>query len=229
MSQTPGFSVDGVLDALRMQPPRIHGGGRAVMFVSARRGEGVTTVARAVAQAAGPGVVYAVDLDLRRNGLAKALCETESLGPKLDGRLQGVSFYSVRGPGNVVMREVTPAFSYHRVGRSLVHAGVFDARLLPQTAKVAVSARPEYWNAARSNGATVVIDAPALERSQVALRVAPHMDGVVLVVGADAGAAPAAIAAKAALVGAGSNVIGLVYTGADAPVMAMERLLRQAG
>ena len=106
---------------------------------------------------------------------------------------------------------------------------MFDARLLPPAARVAVSGRPEYWNAARTSGATVVIDAPALERSQVALRVAPHMDGVVLVVGADAGAAPPAIAAKAALVNAGARVIGLVYTGADAPVMAIERLLRQAG
>jgi hypothetical protein len=121
---------------------------------------------------------------------------------------------------------VTPAFSYHRVGQTRIQAGVFDARLLPATARVAVSARPEYWNAARTSGAIIVIDAPALERSQVALRVAPHMDGVVLVVGADPGAAPAAIAAKAALVNAGANVIGLVYTGADAPVMAMERLLR---
>ncbi len=229
MSGAPAFSVDGVLDALKAQRTRATGGGRTLLLVSARRGEGVTIVARAVAEAAGPGAVYAVDLDLKRNGLAKALCETAPLGPKIDGRLDGVSFYSVRGPGNVAMREVTPAFSYHRVGRSLVHAGVFDARLLPRSARVAVSARPDYWNAARAGGATVIIDAPALERSQVALRVAAHMDGVVLVVGADAGAAPAAIAAKAALVNAGANMIGLVYAGADAPVMAMERLLRQAG
>ena len=223
------FSVDGVLGALRAQAPRTQGGGRAIMFVSARRGEGVTTVARAVAEAAGSGLVYAVDLDLKRNGLAKALCETAALGPRIDGRFLGVSFYSVRGPGNAAMREVTPAFSYHRVGQTRIQAGVFDARLLPQMARVAVSGRPEYWNAARTSGATVVIDAPALERSQVALRVAPHMDGVVLIVGANAGAAPAAVSAKAALVKAGANVIGLVYTGAEASVMTMERLLRQAG
>lgn len=223
------FSVEGVLDALRAQPARARGGGRAVMFVSARRGEGVTTVASAVAQAAGPRAVYAIDLDLKRNGLAKALCEVGALGPKIDGRLGEVSFYSVRAPGHVALRETTPAFSYHRVGRTLVYAGVFDARLLPQGARVAVSARPDYWDVARAAGATVVVDAPALERSQVCLRVAPHMDGVVLVVGADSGAAPAAIAAKAALVHAGANLIGLVYAGATAPVMAMERFLRHAG
>jgi hypothetical protein len=199
------------------------------MFVSARRGEGVTTVARAVAEAAASSAVYAIDLDLKRNGLAKALCESAPLGPKIAGRLGGVSFYAVRGPGGAPMRELTPAFSYHRVGRSRVYAGVFDARLLARSARVAVSARPDYWDAARAGGATVVIDAPALERSNVSLRVARHMDGVVLVVGAGAGAAPAAIGAKAALVEAGANLIGLVYAGATAPVMAIERLLRQAG
>jgi hypothetical protein len=229
VSKAPAFSVHGVLDALNAQPARIQGGGRAVMLVSARRSEGVTIVARAVAEAAGPGAVYAIDLDLKRNGLAKAFSENAGLGPKVDGRLGGLSFYAVRGAGGAPVREAAPAFTYHRVGRSNLFAGVFDARQLPQGARVAVSGRPDYWNAARAGGATVVIDAPALERSDVALRVAPHMDGVALVVGADAGAAPAAVAAKAALVKAGANLLGLVYAGAPSPVMAMERLMRQAG
>jgi hypothetical protein len=55
------------------------------------------------------------------------------------------------------------------------------------------------------------------------------MDGVVLVVGGNKGAAPAAIAAKTALANAGANLIGLVYAGAAAPVIAIERMLRQAG
>lgn len=229
MSPSPAFSVDGVIGALKAQPQRMANGGRAVMLVSARRGEGVTTAARAVAEAAHWGVVYAIDLDLKRNALAKALAESAALGSKLDGRLGGVGFYSVRGPGSLAMPELTPAFSFHRVGQSSVYAGVFDARVLPSGARVAISARPEFWDAARASGAAVVVDAPALERSQVALRVAPHMDGVVLVVGSEPGAAPAALSAKALLTGIGANLIGLVYTGADAPVMAMERLLRQAG
>lgn len=227
MTTPPAFSVTGVLDALKAQPERVPGG-RAVMIVSARRGAGVTTVARAVAEAA-PGLTYAVDLDLKRNTLAKALSETAPLGPKIDGRLAGISFYSLRGRGNAPVHDAAPAFSYHRVGRSRLYAGVFDARLLPRNVRVAVSARSDYWDAAREGGATVVIDAPALERSDIALRVAPHMDGVVLVVSGQAGAAPAALAAKDALTAAGANIIGLVYSGAEAPVMAMERLLRQAG
>lgn len=223
------FSVDGVLAALRQQPGRIPGDGRAVMFVAARRGEGVTVVANAVALAAGPGAVYAIDLDLKRNALAQALSQAAPLGPKIDGRLSGVSFYAVYGANRRLLHEVVPAFSYHRVGRSHVYAGMFDAASLPLGARVAIANGPAYWNAARAGGATVVVDAPALERSDLALRVARHMDGVVLVVSGSQGAAPAAMQAKTALAKAGANLIGLVYSGATAPAMAVERLLRQAG
>jgi hypothetical protein len=107
---------------------------------------------------------------------------------------------------------------------------LFDPRALPHGGRIVISSTPHYWDAVRACGAVAVVDAPALERSQVGLRVAAHMDGVVLVVGSDAGAAPAALYAKEALVKAGGNLLGLVYAGATAPVMAIERLLlRQTG
>lgn len=225
----PAFSVEGVLDALAMQPRRGAGEGRAIMFVAARRKEGVTTAARAVAQASGPGAIYAIDLDLKRNAFARELANVEALGPKIDGRLNGATFYSVRGPNGMVLPEREPAFSYHRVGRTRIYAGVFDPRHLPQGGRVVISSAPHYWDSARAGGAMAIVDAPALERSEIGLRVARNMDGVVLVVGSDRGAAPAAIAAKDALVNAGANLMGIVYAGASAPVLKIERLLRQAG
>lgn len=216
------FSVEGILDVLAMQPRR--GRGRAIMFAAARAGEGVTTAARAVAHAAGPGAVYAIDLDLRRNELARVLSADGALGPRIEGTLNGVTLHTVRD-----MPNAPPAFFYHRIGRTRVYAGVFDMRALPNGARVGISARPDYWDAARAGGAFVVVDAPALDQSSMALRVAQHMDGVVLVVGAGKGAAPAAIAAKAALQDAGANLMGLVYSGAAAPVIAIDRMLRQAG
>lgn len=225
----PQFSLEGVLDALAVQPQKSPGAGRTIMFVSARRKEGVTTAASAMARAANAGSVYAIDLDLKRNALARAMSQVEPLGPPIEGRLNGTSFYSVRSPGSVVLPEQAPAFAYRRVGRSRVYAGVFDARALPAGGRVVISSAPHYWNAVRAGGATAVVDAPALERSEIALRVARNMDAVVLLVGAEPGAAPAAIAAKNAIVAAGGNLIGLVYAGATAPVMAIERLLRQAG
>jgi hypothetical protein len=221
------ISLDGVFEALAAQPRISSGEGRALMFIAARRKEGVTGAAVAAANAAGPGAVYAIDLDLQRNALGRALSEGAPLGPKIDGALNGVSFCAAVDAQGRVIRSVTP-FSYHRKGRTRLFVGAFDSRVMPQGARVHVSSAPAYWDAARAGGATVVVDGPALERSRIALRVARHMDGVVLVVGSDPGAAPAAVAAKQALLSAGANLIGLVYTGASAPVMAMERLLRQA-
>lgn len=223
----PTFSVEGILDALAMQPGR--GEGRAIMFVSGRRATGVTTLAQAVTQAAGARAIYAIDLDLKRNALARTLAGKSRLGPSQDGRIAGQTFYSVRGAHGVLMQEREPAFAYHQVAGTRVFAGVFDAQALPHGGRVVVSSAPHYWDAARLSGAMAVVDAPSLDRSQIALRVARHMDGVVLVVGGAPGGAPAATAAKEALTAAGANVMGLVYAGASAPVMAIDRLLRQAG
>ncbi len=142
----------------------------------------------------------------------------------VEGDLGGQRFYTVRD-----LPDAPHAFFYHRVGRSRVYAGVFDMRALPKGARVGVSARSEYWDAARAGGAFVVVDAPALDKSSIALRVAPHMDGVVLVVGSGRGAAPVALEAKELLLEAGSNLIGLIYAGADAPAVAIDRMLRHAG
>ncbi|MEJ0059736.1 MAG: hypothetical protein WDM79_09265 [Terricaulis sp.] len=50
-----------------------------------------------------------------------------------------------------------------------------------------------------------------------------------LVVGADAGAAPAAMAARTEILAAGGSLLGLVYTNASGPVVALDRMLAQAG
>jgi hypothetical protein len=211
----PVIQLDGVFDALAR---RGRGGlGRALMFVAARRGEGLTTIACAAAQQAPPGPVYAIDLDLGRNGLARALSDVGALGPRAAPPFGEAQLVSMSG-----------AFGFHRVGATRIYAGVFDARMA-QGARVTVAPGSAFWDAVRASGAAAIVEAPALERGLVALRVARHMDGVVLVVGSGAGAAPAALAAKRALEGAGVEMMGLVYTGADAPVMAIERALSRAG
>lgn len=220
-----GFSVGGVLDALRMQPATSSGSGRAIMVIGAQRGQGVTTAARAVAEAARTATVYAIDLDLQRNALAKAFGE---LGPRIAGSISGVSFYAPVDGQKRMLRNAPESYFYHRVGRSRVFVGSFEQSAMPAGCRVWISDRSDYWDAARAGGATMVVDAPALDRSQVGLRVARHMDGVVLLVGSGPGAAPAAIAAKASLQAAGANVIGLIYAGASAPVMAIERLMRKS-
>lgn len=224
----PNLNLDAVFEALHAQHPRGRGGGRAIMFMSARAHEGVTTLSRAAAEAAGSGNVYAIDLDLRRNALARSFAASGALGARIDGRLSGLSFCSAWDGQGLKLRGSDGAFCYHRIGASKLYVGVFDGRGLPKSARLVVGAEPDYWNAARACGACVVIDAPALERSHVGLRIARHMDGVVLVVSERPGAAPAALAAKQQIVAAGGNLIGLVYTNASAPVAAIDRVMRRA-
>lgn len=220
------FSVASICDALYAQPPRGPGKGRALMLVGAQPKLGVTLAARAVAEALGPGAVYAIDIDLRRNALAQSFAKDNALGPRIDGALNGVRFHGAIDAKGAPL--TPPPFGLHRVGRSRVYVGAIDGRALPAGARLVLSAGGEYWDAARAGGAATVLDAPALDRSKAALCVARHMDGVVLVVGAGEGAAPAAMAAKAALAKAGANIMGLIYAGASAPVLAIDRLTRQA-
>ena len=221
-----GFSVDGVLGALRAQPAKSPGGGRAIMLIGAQRGQGVTTAARAVAEAASSATVYAIDLDLQRNALAASF--GAELGPRMGSALAGVSFYAPVDAQKRLLRNAPESYFYHRAGRSRVFVGKFDQSAMPAGCRVWISDRSDYWDAVRAGGATMVVDAPALDRSQAGLRVARHMDGVVMLVGSEPGAAPAAMAAKASLIAAGANVIGLIYAGASAPVMAIDRMTRKS-
>lgn len=226
---SPDVSVDLILDALHAQAPRSAGTGRAVMIVAARANEDAVGVARAVAYASTLGSVYAIDLDLRHNRLARSfLADGEAMGPRIDGALGGAVLWGVSNAAGRRVRDVSP-FAFHRVGRSHLYVGAFSPRAVPAGGSVSISSSPGYWDAVRAGGATAVVCAPALSQNEIALRVARHMDGVVLIVGSYAGSAPAALSAKNALDRAGTNVMGLVYAGVTAPVMAMERLRRQIG
>lgn len=222
------ISLERVFETLAVQPRKGPGTGRVVMFVAARRGEGTSTVVRNALKAAGTNAVYGIDLDLKRNALATEMAKDATLGPAIDGRLNGASFYSLAGADGRARAETTPVFSYHRVDRSKVFVGAFDEKAAGAGGRVLLSPGQDYWNAARAGGATVIVDAPAILRSPVAVRMAEYMDAVVLVVGSDAGAAPVAIAAKHELMAVGANIIGLVHTGVPAPILKMERLLRMA-
>lgn len=220
------FPARGLLQALAQQPPKSGGSGRAMLFLSARRNEAVTS-ATAAAVLASSGSAYAMDLDLTRGALAKSLSAAEALGPRIDGRLNGMSFFTARTAGGQQV-DAGAAFSFHRLGRRRAYVGMFDLAALPKGARATISSDSAYWDAARLGGATVFLAAPSLDRSTLALRIGRHMEAVVLCVGDEPGAAPAAQAAKEALVGAGANLVGLVYTGAPL-VLAIGNAFRKTG
>jgi len=193
------------------------------MFVAPRADEDVSSTARGAAEEAGAPTLL-IDLDLKRN--AHAAHYAARLGPPLEARAAGASFYRVVNAHREIVRE--NALTRHLVERTQLQVTAFNAGVMQPGARVQISGDAAYWNALRAMGGSIVVDAPALDKNSVALKLAKHMDAIVLVVSADAHAAPAAMDARAAIADAGGNVVGLVFARASAPVMAIDRLTRRA-
>ncbi len=68
---------------------------------------------------------------------------------------------------------------------------------------------PDFWRALRRHCDLVVVDAPAAERSQAGLTVAPFMDDVVLVVAAEESDVGASVELRDDLAAAGARCAGL--------------------
>lgn len=214
----------GVLAAACAAPGPHTGAGRTVLFVSARAGEGVSTTARGAAEEAGAPTLL-IDLDLKRNTHAAHYEARGKLGPALDARAGGASFYRVVTADKQAVRE--QALTRHLVTPHL-QVTAFNAGVVPPGGRVQISGDGAYWDALRAMGGVVAVDAPALERNPVALKLARHMDAVVLVVSPAALSAPAAMEARAALTQAGANVVGIVFAQASAETIAIDRFTRRA-
>lgn len=211
--------------AAAFSAPRAHAGpGRVVMLIAAREKEGVSSSARLAAEEADSPVLL-IDLDIKRDGQARHY--QSRLGPPRDARVNGLSFYRIKDMGGALLP--ARAVSRRAVEGMQLDVTAFDGAGLPPQARVQIGADAGYWNALRGAGETALVDAPALARTPLGLRLAPLMDAVVLVVSGEAGGAPAAIEARTALDRAGANVIGIVFARASAPVRIIDRLTRQAG
>ncbi|MET0182468.1 MAG: hypothetical protein ABW199_06245 [Caulobacterales bacterium] len=216
----------GVLAAARAAPRRFQGPGQVVMLIAARSGEGVSTVARGAAEDAGAPVLL-VDLDIKRSTHARYFSAHGGLGAPVDLHMNGLAFYRARDKAGRIV--VERAVKKRRTHSGNVDVTAFDPSALPKDARLQVGGDPAYWDALRAAGVFALVDAPALDRAPWAAKLARHMDSVVLVVSGEAGAAPAAIAAREALTEAGANVIGIVFARASAPVAAIDKFMRQVG
>ena len=197
------------------------GSSRALMFVSALSGEGVSTVAREYARceaAFAVKPVWLVDADLRDQTQMQALThEPARFGPP--GALSqaspdGSAFFTLAPPARDAQGRP--------VGddRFLVAQPFLDKRLwvtrfraekLAPGQRVKLFEQTGYWAALRSHAGTIVVDAPAADRSVHALQLAGLMDGVVMVVSEGDGDVQSRLALKADLEQAGGKVLGIVY------------------
>ena len=167
--------------------------GRSVMFISARAGEGVSSVAASFALlAAQPArrAVWLVDLDLKRNNLFNAFAVGPfaqafgGVGPPYSAALKTQPFFTVE-PEDPATSEGLGLFTAHRVGDTRLMVTQFDSTRLKPSQSVRIRTQPSYWQTVRSVTDWAVIDAPALELASAGLAIASQVDRTVIVVRAD--------------------------------------------
>ncbi|MFS0709902.1 P-loop NTPase family protein [Brevundimonas phoenicis] len=194
--------------------------GRVILFAAATSGEGVSTVAREFARMAavrGRRPVWLIDGDLPQQGqMEQVAAEPDRfgrLGPSVQASPDGSAFYAVSPP--LRGRDGKPAAP----GRILtakaclggrLYVTRFHMELLRAGQRVEAVDDPRYWTRLRAHADTVVIDAPAADRSDMALTLAPLVDSTVMVVAADSTGAAAPAALREEIDAAGGRVAGLV-------------------
>jgi hypothetical protein len=168
-------------------------GGRSVMFMSARPGEGVSSIAVSFALMAAQSArkpVWLVDLDLKRNHLFNTFAlgpfadAFGGVGPPYSAALKTQPFFTIE-PEDPEASAGLGLFTAHRVGETRLMVTQFDASRLKTGHAVRIRTQPAYWQAVRAQTDWAVVDAPALERAGAGLAIASQMDRVVIVVRAD--------------------------------------------
>lgn len=171
-------------------------GGRAlaVQFVSARSGEGASTVAREFARALvgrGSKGVWLVELDVMAGAQYDALMAgDEALGAPVRASPDQSAFFQVLPPTETADGRAWPDASYlaaYPVGQHRFWVTRFRREGLAPGQTVQIVDDPSYWASLREHADVIVVDAPAAERSRAAAAVAPYMDTTVVVVSAENG------------------------------------------
>ena len=212
------------------------GGGRIVLFMGARSGDGVSSMAASFAMLAATRTsrpVWLMDLDLARNTQLGAF-EAGLLGPDaprpgraVDGGLNQPPFYSVT-PASVSAdgaRPVEPRLmALHQLGQSNLYVSAFRNDRLRPGQRVRVRTQPAYWRSVRAVADWCVIDAPALERSGAGLVVASQVDAIVMVVNADDTPAEDARALKKEIEAHGGRVTGFILNRTKGDARLIDRL-----
>lgn len=173
-------------------------GAPVILFMAARAGEGVSSIAASAALHAASRAhraAWLVDLDLKGNALHGAFERgfAEDIGRPgraLDAALGQDPIYDVVGGTDVPER----LLAAHRIGKANLLVTRFRTELLPAGARLRLKSKPRWWTALRAAADWVIVDAPALDRSSAGLVAAGQADGVVIVTRAES-TTPAEVAA----------------------------------
>jgi hypothetical protein len=229
------LSTEMAVLARRLGPPP-GAAARSVLFVAPHAGAGATTVAREfarhVAASARKGV-WLIELDLMKGEIYDQMIEGRErfgrLGEPVRASPADAMFFTVTPKTRDSHGRAWPDVRYlaaHAVGQSKLWITRFRRESLRPGQTAQILAEPDYWEGLKPHADYVIVDAPAADRSQAALAVAPFMDACVLVVSGETRDDAAARALRDDLHAAGGRCAGLVLTRApQAPPAFLRKIL----
>ena len=194
--------------------------GRVIQIAAASTGEGVSTVAREYARLAAVRArkpVWLIDADLAQQGQVEAMAAQPDrfgrVGKAAVATPDGSIFFAISPPvTDAEGRPVPPArlVAARPFLGGRLWATRFAGERLRSGQRAEVLAEPRYWDALRRHAETVVIDAPAADRSDTAITLAPFVDATVLVVAAGSTAAVEPLALRDEIEAVGGRIAGVV-------------------
>jgi Mrp family chromosome partitioning ATPase len=161
-----------------------------VMFMSARSGEGASSVAASFALLAAEQArraVWLIDVDLKRNHLFNTFAVGPfadafgGVGPPYSAALKTQPFFSVEPEDP---EAAARPWSLHGPSRwrNPAHGHAVRQGAAQAGQSIRIKTQPAYWQAVRAATDWAVVDAPALELAGAGLAIASQMDRVVIVV-----------------------------------------------
>lgn len=198
---------------------------RIVQLVAARRGEGVSSVARELAHYAcrrGMRSVWLVDLDILAGAQYSAISSEQDrygrLGPAASASPDGSMFFTMRPPALSGDGRPVPDARYlsaHQVGDARWWVTRFRSEGLRPGQNLHVLGNPAYWATLRKHVDLIIVDCPSVDRSKAALTLAKNMDQTVIVVAADEPDVRPPAALRDALTEAGAKIAGIFFNRAE--------------
>jgi Mrp family chromosome partitioning ATPase len=198
------------------------GAGAAVMFMGARRGDGISTIARNFAELSASRAarsVWLLDLDFFADAQFEALGGRNGrFGGPFDMTFGRMPFWraSPRAPDG---SQGEGAVVGYRTDVDKLFVSRFNKSALSIDQKLQVAPAPDYWRAVRNAVDLTVVDAPALEQSRAGLALVADMDGVVLVIDAENGDVRDAVEMRDEVLGRGGRCLGIVVSEAGRKIV----------
>lgn len=162
--------------------------GQLILMSSAHSGAGTSYAARAIALAAAAHFmplgqrVLLLDYDLYKQTQLQALMQMGVVNGPYDASFGVTPFWQIRAGLHQDSPEL-PAASYaslYLVEARALAVTAFRWDQIGANQSVNIISSPDYWAALRQNFGMIIIDAPALDRSNMCTALYPHMDNVAI-------------------------------------------------